>query len=395
MGKFLFFSPHALLDSSSGAGLCISVLLGELAKLGHSCAAVTGSLVDGPNQLFAKAVEGPPTGSIKVSLDGQTLPVHKVNFHGAAHYIASFASASPLDLRASEEVGLRTLFLEIFNRFDPDVLLTYGGYMSNYHAGQHALAKGRRSVLYVASDSYLRGDDHRFAHVNMIHTVSEALRRELDKATNLPKVVTQTFVDRADVVAAQRTPEFITFVNPIPEKGVRIAATLAAECQRRGKPYKFLFVEGRGTHEALFAMCPELKELENLSIAANTSNVRNIYERTALCIYPSVYLEAASRVAIEANANGIPVLACDRGGIPEMLDGAGFLFEPPEASRNNHDAPVPAAYVDRWIETIDRLHNEPAFMTDAVKRAKTADARYDPERMARRFADAVAVKPYR
>ncbi len=376
MAKFLFFSPHALADSSSGAGLCVSTMLGVLTKLGHTCAAVTGSLIDGPNPLFAKAVEGPPTGSLKIGLSGQDLPVHKVNFHGAAHYIASFDSPSPLELRASEKVGLRKLFLDIFEQLDPDVLLTYGGFVSNYFAGQHALSKGRTSVLNVASDSYLKGDAHRFDHVNMIHTVSQALRAELDKVTTLPKVVTQTFVNREDVTAKTHTPEFITFINPIAVKGVKIAAKIATECQRLDKPYKFLFVEGRATRESLFAMCPELHGLPNLSIASNTSNVSKIYERTAACLYPSVYLEAAGRVAIEANANGIPVLACPAGGIPEMLDGAGFLFDPPEGQWANNLADVPAAYVTPWIETLDRLHNEAAFMSDAQARAKAADARY-------------------
>ncbi|MBN8505267.1 MAG: hypothetical protein J0L58_12405, partial [Burkholderiales bacterium] len=43
--------------------------------------------------------------------------------------------------------------------------------------------------------------------------------------------------------------------------------------------------------------------------------------------------EAAGRVAAEALANGIPALVSDRGGLPEMVEGAGTVLpaEGPDA----------------------------------------------------------------
>lgn len=389
--KFLFFSPYTLLDSSSGAALCVSALLSELVSQGHSCAAVTGSVVDGKNQLFDRALESNPVTTYTVENARAALPVRNITFNGVPHFIIGGGHLAP-DLSAMEEAALRKLFLDSFAQLEPDILLTYGGFTSNYYAGQYAMTRGRRSVLYAASDHYARGEAYQLNHVNMIHTVSEALRARLDQASNLPKVTTRTFVRRADVVCASRTPEYITFFNPTPSKGLKIATALAEECQRRGKPYKFLFVEGRGTREMMFQACPELADLKNLDIANNTTDVRKIYERTALCLYPSVAFEAAGRVPIEANANGIPVLACDMGGVAEMLDGAGFLFPPPTETRANHMADIAADDVEQWIVVIDRLHTDQAFMDDAVRRARTADAHYDPAQMARKFAD--AVKPH-
>lgn len=388
--KILFFSPHTLLDSSSGAALCVATMLSELAKLGHSCAAVTGSVTDAENQLFARVMEMPVVATYRIDGNDEPLPVRQVNLDGVSHSILG-SGVAPQKLTAMHDVVLRRFFLDAFTRLKPDVLLTYGGFTSNYHAGQYAMSKGCASVLYAASDSYLHGDTYQFDHVNMIHTVSDALLEKLNAVTPLPKVATQTFVKRADVVCAQRTPEYITFVNPIPPKGLKIAAALVRECQRRGRPYKFLFIEGRAMRDAILRVCPELVGCANLHFGNNTSDVRKIYERTAACLYPSLWFEPAGRVPIEANANGIPVLACNSGGIAQMLDGAGFLFEPSAELRDNHMAEVSPATVEQWLSVLDRLHAEPDFMADAERRARNADARYDTARMAQRFAEAVKI----
>jgi glycosyltransferase involved in cell wall biosynthesis len=386
--KVLFFSPHTLLDSSNGAALCVGTLLSELVNLGHACAAVTGAVIDAPNQLFDQVQASPPVSAYTVQNSGEALPVRHLTANGVKHFILG-APTLPHALSATTEVAHRAFFLDAFAQIEPDVVLTYGGFLSSYYAGMHALQNGRTSVLYAASANYGRDEAHQFDHVNTIHTVSDALRAKLDTVTALPKIVTQTFVRRADVVAATRTPDYITFINPVPSKGLKIAAAIMAECARRGRPYKFLLVDGRGNRDRVFQVCPELKGLHNLHFGSNTSDPRKIYERTALCLYPSLDFEAAGRVPIEANANGIPVLACHSGGVAQMLDGAGFLFDPPAALRENHLADIPGDYIAAWIDTIDRLHADPAFMADAVARARAADARYDTARMAQTFIEAL------
>ena len=128
----------------------------------------------------------------------------------------------------------------------------------------------------------------------------------------------------------------------------------------------------------------------NVTFAHNTTNIGAIYERTKILLFPSLLYETAGRVAIKANANGIPVLACNNGGIAEMLDGAGYLFDPPAAMCEKWDTAPPADYLAKWLAVLDRLHDDPAEMADAVKRAQAADTRYDLAALARTFAEAVA-----
>jgi glycosyltransferase involved in cell wall biosynthesis len=60
---------------------------------------------------------------------------------------------------------------------------------------------------------------------------------------------------------------------------------------------------------------------------------RELFEKIDVLVAPSLWHEPFGRVAIEALAWGVPVIASRRGGLPEIVhdDGAtGFLFEPDE-----------------------------------------------------------------
>ena len=89
-----------------------------------------------------------------------------------------------------------------------------------------------------------------------------------------------------------------------------------------------------------------LGELYIVFFADNTDTVRLVYERTALVLYPSVGFESAGRVPIEADANGTP----------EVLDEAGYLFDPPQNMLNDCTATPHDSYVHQWLEVIDRWH---------------------------------------
>ncbi len=57
---------------------------------------------------------------------------------------------------------------------------------------------------------------------------------------------------------------------------------------------------------------------------------RTLFEQIDVLVVPSLWHEPFGRVAIEANAWGIPVVASRRGGLPEIVEPGvtGFLFEP-------------------------------------------------------------------
>ena len=63
---------------------------------------------------------------------------------------------------------------------------------------------------------------------------------------------------------------------------------------------------------------------------ANTPDPRDFYRVSRVVLMPSLWRESLGRVAVEAMANGIPVLASDRGALPETLGDAGFVLTIPE-----------------------------------------------------------------
>ena len=384
--KILFYSPHALADSSSGAAQSVAAMLAELVRLGHSCGAVTGAVIDATNELFSRVLEAPPTSNYTLHDVGLNVPVRKVAIDGVVHLVVGEKGRRISEMTSAEEVVIHKVFLDAFRDLDPDVVLGYGGLTSNYAAGSFARSRGRKSVLYVASESYKQADH--FAYADLVVTVSHAMAEKLKPVTQLPTLVLRPFMNKAAMICATRTPEYITLLNPLPAKGVMLAGAVAREAARRGRPYKFLFVEGRGTRDTMRALCPDVLALPSVAIA-NTSDVKLVYARTSVILYPSLWFETAGKVPLEANANGIPVLASNIGGIPEMLDGAGYLFDPPEVCLSAWETPPPPAYVEAWLAVLDRLHNDPKEHADAVRRAHAAADRYNPVQMAQQFVDFV------
>lgn len=159
--------------------------------------------------------------------------------------------------------------------------------------------------------------------------------------------------------AQNRKPEHITFVNPIPMKGLGLALRVADLLPHR----RFLFVEAwnmRSDERA--ALDREVSRRPNVSFQRRSPGLASVYRSTALLLVPSQCPEAFSRVVLEACANGIPVVASRTGGLPEAMGESGVLL----------DAGDPAG---RWADTIEGI------LTDqARQRHLEATARLNAQR---------------
>ena len=189
------------------------------------------------------------------------------------------------------------------------------------------------------------------------------------------------------VVAEDPVPKYVTFINPQPDKGITVFARIAIELGGRRPDIPLLLVEGRGTSDALARLPVDLSGLTNLNRMANTPDPRDFYKVSRAVLMPSLWRESLGRVAVEAMANGIPVLASDRGALPETLGDAGFVFTIPERRTPSSDAVPTAQEVAPWVAVIQRLWDDPAF--EARHRAlATAEARrWDIERVGQKYAD--------
>ena len=110
---------------------------------------------------------------------------------------------------------------------------------------------------------------------------------------------------------------------------------------------------------------------------------------------PSLFRESQGLAAVEALLNGIPVVASDRGALPETLGGAGLLLRLPDhltpASRH-----LPTAEEIRpWVDATIRLWDDPEEYDLQRRLARDEAERWAPERLEPRYAEVFGRLPAR
>lgn len=123
---------------------------------------------------------------------------------------------------------------------------------------------------------------------------------------------------------ADHTGDRVLFINPVPEKGVELAAGLAAA----NPDIPFLVAESwavgddwRGWLQQRFGA------LRNVEWCPATDDVRTLYRQARIVLMPSVWEEAYGRTVIEAQLNGLPVLASRRGALPQTVGEGGEVLD--------------------------------------------------------------------
>lgn len=136
----------------------------------------------------------------------------------------------------------------------------------------------------------------------------------------------------------------VLFVNPTPIKGVEIMFALAAACP----DIPFLVSESWGLDPNWRAYClNRAAVLPNIEWSGPTRDMRPVYARSRTLLMPSLWEEAFGRTVVEAQINAIPVVASDRGALPDTVGAGGVLV----------DAHAP---IDHWARALRE-----AFMPSA------------------------------
>lgn len=142
----------------------------------------------------------------------------------------------------------------------------------------------------------------------------------------------------------ETTRENVTFINPHPRKGCHIALEIARRCPE----IPFTFVKGWPlTPEEDQQLAENLATLPNVTLIQAQKDMRSLYATCKILLVPSIWEETYGRVATEAQASGIPVIASTRGGLPESVGTGGILIDP--------ESPI-----DTWVNAIKNLWNDDA-----------------------------------
>lgn len=181
------------------------------------------------------------------------------------------------------------------------------------------------------------------------------------------------FVDLDRYRVTKRERKYITFINPVPEKGVDVAIEVARSLPQE----RFLFIRGKWTgfkKSRLESYIEPVYALPNVEVWEHQSDMRQVYAVTDILLAPSQFEETFGRVIVEAQSNGIPVVAAHVGGISYTLGQGGILIEPKDKTQ-------------AYVEALQRLRTDENFYAQmsALAIANTQRPEFDPQYQVKNF----------
>lgn len=376
MARILFLSEFCLLDRKSGAARSALAMMEALAEAGHDCHAVTLSLFDGSGEYAL-----PPEADVPV---GEVASFFR---QGICHSIVRTTSTRIHALPTAEMAGFVGLALAAVSKLEPDLVLTYSGAPLR-PVLRLAQLMGARTVFFIANASWAEREDAEIHFIDNFVVPSKVLGAYFceKKAVAADRVrVVHDIIDpsppmrdAAELVATRHT-RTITMVNPEPAKGGGFFLHLVAAAARRAPDLRFMIVEGRWGRAQWEQSGAKIANLPNLHWHPHTQDMHAVYEQSAMLLMPTLVFEASGRVIVEAMQAGLPVLAMDRGGIAEQLDGGGFLFDCPAPLIEKPLRAPPSAVINEWLHFIQTLMRDDDIYARAVKLAKAAADRATPQ----------------
>jgi glycosyltransferase involved in cell wall biosynthesis len=126
------------------------------------------------------------------------------------------------------------------------------------------------------------------------------------------------------VAGLEIRPRYVTFISPVPDKGLSVALEVARLLPHR----EFLFVDGWwAARREIRKLGRELSRLPNVTWRESSIGLDDVFRLTGVILMPSQVQEAFGRVIVEAGYHGIPAVASRVGGIPEAIGDSGILLD--------------------------------------------------------------------
>ncbi len=381
ISKVAFASVYSTIDPASGAAVTTDDCLQLLARSGFECQAYAAARL-GPGEevpIEQTLTEmGMPYEVRKTEIEGR---LAKMLFtrKGAVPitlFRNAFSQCGPVRWETSQFVAAYESFLQ---KTEPDVVVTYGGGM--FGDAIIDLAKRRDIPVVFALHNLAYTDVRTFRHVDYVIVPSVFSREHYWEHLGLHCNVLPNVIDPERVTARERRPEYVTFVNPQISKGGFVFARIAEQIARRRPDIPMLVVESRDRARALEKTGLDLSWARNLHGMANSPDPRRFYGVTKVMLMPSVCEESFGLVAAESMLNGIPVLASNRGALPEIVGDGGLVLDIPARYTPASRLAPTAEEVEPWVEAIIRLWDDEEFYRHQSEKATGHAKRWHPEQL--------------
>jgi glycosyltransferase involved in cell wall biosynthesis len=386
--RLLFASTRADLGCWSHTTLATRDILELLAAQGWDCRAIHCGVLEAgggtslDEVLRSLGIRSRPA-MARVG-GGNGVKVLDVTFRGIKGILLPTASSLDEGSPSPREAGqFITLVQQALERFQPDVLLVRGPHDADGEVVFRARRLGIPVVFHLrdASDWNQRA----LAQANAVLVPSEYARRQLKEHSGTESTAIPHPLRANALVGGFYVPQYATFVDPTPAAGVTVFARIALEMGRRRPDIPFLVVRDNSAPDWLSAVPLDLSGLTNLGQMEMTRDSRDYLKVTRVLLLPSLAHQTFIRAASEGLANAVPSLASDRGALPEMLGGAGFVFTLSERLTPAVDrVPLPRE-VAPWLITLEKLWDDPACEARHRELARAEGERWAAERLSREY----------
>jgi glycosyltransferase involved in cell wall biosynthesis len=378
--KIAFVTPYCVIDPTSEAAIATLDILGLLADLGFSCEVLCGSHAESQEGSHWEDILA--RRNVLYEIQGLRFDCYAGRLILAAH---GKVPVTLFDMNSrggqwqdERETNAYLATCEWFLKKNrPDVLWTFGSDAVAIRVQQ--VAKHLDIPVLFALYDLSHRDTQPFKAVDYVITANEFCRQHYWRTLGLFSQKLLPVIDSKRMVAETRQPRFLTFVNHQPHGGALVFARIAERLARRRPDIPVLLVQGPSQTDPLAKMGIE-GPLKNLTMAPAPTDPREYLAKTRLLLVPSLE-EDLGLAAIEAMVNGIPIVASNRGSLPETVGDAGILLEMPRAcSADPHVRPT-TEDVEPWAEAILRLWDDEASYTRLSERSRDRSRLWQAEHL--------------
>lgn len=367
--KILWANFYCLLDTSSGASISVRQILSELKLAGHDVRILGATVFDAPKGVSKFGNQWKSIEAI------QQEKFFEVNDEDGLNHVLLKTSSLNRDQITSAEMGAwHTRYTLEIQYFKPDFIFFYGGGPAGFIPAE-ARAWNIPVGAYLVNESF---NGHRWCRdVDTFITDTQATRDLYRERLNIDPVPIGKFIGQ-DKIAKERQPVNLLFINPSLSKGVAVLIMMARYLEKRAPNITIEVIESRGDWDEILRAvnyttgraaddCPS-----NIKVTANTADMASVYSRTRVLFVPSLWFESGARVIAEAQLNGIPVVATNRGGNKEMVGAGGVIFNLPEVCYQKPYMTTPTEEgIKPVAECIVRLFEDDDYYKDLSTKAKS------------------------
>ena len=375
--KIVFVSWHNYLDQTNGASISTRAMLAGLTErnwnLQTLCGPAFDSLSQSLEECFSKNCQIRFLSEKKSG--GSDYPYSMLSFRDGSIDSVAF---KPLPKSPSQQAFNRRYadeFLSLYKAYlatqKPDLVITYGGAFVRDQILRWARCCCCKTC--AAIHNYAYNDPFYFRYADLVIVPSFHCQRFYEevgvRTIVIPPVIDLSPFRKLSPFSFDKR-KFLLFVNPTTNKGVYWFAGLAKELWKIRPDIPILVVEGSAGIDSLTNPALGLNCVNNINFVRNTPFPQIFYDIARVILIPSLFNESFCRVAAEAMASGVPIIASNRGAIPETVQDAGILLDiPSKYTPNSKIVPSPEE-LQRWIEAILRFWDDEAFCQKYVDLGK-------------------------